>query len=159
MDNVDKNILELLQENARISNAELARANNMAASSMLDRVRRLEERGYIKGYTTKLDKKKLGITVEAIVMICLDRHETGSIDEFEDKIRAIPEVTACWHIAGRYDYAVHVAVRDIEHLGELVKHNLGAIPGIEKQETFLTLSTVKEDSGIALPETTERGSK
>ena len=58
MDNVDKNILELLQGNARISNAELARANNMAASSMLDRVRRLEERGYIKGYTTKLDKKK-----------------------------------------------------------------------------------------------------
>jgi DNA-binding Lrp family transcriptional regulator len=92
-------------------------------------------------------------------MICLDRHEAGSIDEFEDKVRAIPEVTACWHIAGRYDYAVHVAVRDIEHLGELVKHNLGAIPGIEKQETFLTLSTVKEDSGIALPNTTERGSK
>ncbi len=90
MDNVDRNILEMLQLNARISNAELARANNMAASSMLDRVRRLEERGYIKGYTTKLDKKKLGLSVEAIVMICLDRHDFCLIDEFEDKIRAIP---------------------------------------------------------------------
>jgi Lrp/AsnC family transcriptional regulator, leucine-responsive regulatory protein len=154
MDNIDRKILEMLQQNARISNAELARANNMAASSMLDRVRRLEDRGYIKKYSAVLDQKKLGLNVEAVVMICLDRHQAGSIDGFEDKVKSIPEVTACWHITGRYDYAVHVAVRDIEHLGELVKHNLGTIPGIEKQETFLTLSTVKENRGYALP--TER---
>jgi len=123
----------------------------MAASTMLERVRRLEERGYIRAYRAVLDRRQLGLLVEAIVMISLDRHEAGSIDQFEDRIRAIPEVTACWHVTGRYDYAVHVAVRDNEHLGEVVKHDLGAIPGIEKQETFLTLSQVKEDRGLALP--------
>ena len=151
MDAIDLKILHLLQQNARITNVELAKANDMAASTMLERVRRLEERGYIRAYRAVLDRRQLGLLVEAIVMISLDRHEAGSIDQFEDRIRAIPEVTACWHVTGRYDYAVHVAVRDNEHLGEVVKHDLGAIPGIEKQETFLTLSQVKEDRGLALP--------
>ncbi|MBU8869884.1 MAG: Lrp/AsnC family transcriptional regulator [Gemmatimonadales bacterium] len=156
MDVTDKKILKMLQNNARITNVELAKANHMAASSMLDRVRRLEERGYIKGYTAILDQKKMGINIEAIVMLCLDRHEAGSIDQFEEQIRSISEVTACWHIAGRYDYAVHVAVRDIEHLGEIVKHDLGDLPGIEKQETFLTLSTVKEDRCFRFPNTNSK---
>jgi len=151
MDAVDNKIIELLQANARITNVELARANNMAPSSMLDRVRRLEERGVIKGYTTLLDPQKIGVNVEAIVMICLGRHQERSIDTFEDSVRAIPEVRACWHVAGRYDYALLVAVRNIEHLGELIKRELSSIPGIEKQETFLTLSTVKEDRGVSIP--------
>jgi len=151
MDAVDNKIIELLQANARITNVELARANNMAPSSMLDRVRRLEERGVIKGYTTLLDPQKIGVSVEAIVMICLGRHQERSIDTFEDSVRAIPEVRACWHVAGRYDYALLVAVRNIEHLGELIKRELSSIPGIEKQETFLTLSTVKEDRGVSIP--------
>ncbi len=151
MDAIDSKIIKLLQANARITNVELAKANNMAPSSMLDRVRRLEERGVIKGYTTLLDPQKLGVGLEAIVMICLGRHQERSIDTFEDKVRAIPEVRACWHVAGRYDYALLVSVRDIKHLGDLIKHDLSSIPGIEKQETFLTLSTVKEDRGIAIP--------
>ncbi len=151
MDAIDNKIIKLLQANARITNVELAKANNMAPSSMLDRVRRLEERGIIKGYTTLLDPQKIGVGVEAIVMICLGRHQERSIDTFEDNVRSIPEVRACWHVAGRYDYALLVAVRDIEHLGDLIKHELSSIPGIEKQETFLTLATVKEDRGIAIP--------
>ena len=152
MDSVDRKILELLQQNARITNVELAKANNMAPSSMLDRMRRLEERGIIQGYTAVLDAKKVGVGLEALVMICLDRHQAGSIDEFEDRVRAVPEIRACWHVAGRYDYAVHVGVRDIDHLGELIKHTLSSSPGIEKQETFLTLSTVKADRGVRIPE-------
>ncbi len=151
MDAIDLKILQMLQENARITNVELAKANQMAASTMLERVRRLEEKGYIRAYRAVLDRRQLGLLVEAIVMISLDRHEAGSIDSFENRIRSIPEVTACWHVTGRYDYAVHVAVRNNEHLGEVVKHDLGAIPGIEKQETFLTLSQVKEDRGFVLP--------
>lgn len=151
MDAVDQRIIALLQRNARITNVELAKANGMAPSSMLDRVRRLEERGVIKGYTTVLDPHKVGVGLEAIVMICLTRHQERSIDAFEDSVRAVPEVRACWHVAGRYDYALLVAVRDIAHLGELIKRELSAIPGIEKQETFLTLSTIKEDRGVTLP--------
>ena len=150
LDPTDKKIVETLQENGRMTNVDLARANDLAPSSMLDRVRRLEERGVITGYRAELDPKMLGYNAQAWVAINLDRHQAGPIDIFENKIRAIPEVVTCSHVTGRYDYLVHLAVRDIDHLGSLIKHTLAGIAGVEKQETFLVLSTVKENQGYSL---------
>lgn len=157
MDAIDKKIVHCLQKQGRMTNVELARLNELAPSSMLERVRRLEERGVIKGYRAVVDPKSLGFTVEAMVMINLDRHQAGPIDEFEDRIRAVPEVKACWHITGRYDYLVHLVVRDIDHLGTMVKHVLASIKGVEKQETFLVLSTTKHDEGYSLESMSEKG--
>ena len=150
MDSTDKKIIGTLQKHGRITNVELARMNDLAPSSMLERVRRLEERGIIKGYKAMLDPKKLGYDIEALVMLCLDRHQSDGIEIFEKGIGEVPEIKACFHVAGRYDYVLHLAVKDINHLGELVKHRLGAFAGVEKQETFLVLSTVKEDMGYSL---------
>jgi len=83
-------------------------------------------------------------------MVTLDRHQERGIELFETGVLTVPEVRACYHVTGRYDYILHVAARDIEHLGDLVKHRLGAIGGVEKLETFLALSTVKEDEGYSL---------
>jgi Lrp/AsnC family leucine-responsive transcriptional regulator len=150
MDPLDKKILRILQQRGRITNVELAKKNNLSPSSMLERVRRLEERGVIKGYRADLDPKALGYQVQAMVLITLSRHQMGSIDAFEESIRAISAVSACYHLTGQYDYLVHLVVRDIDHLGEVIKHTIGGIPGVEKQETFLVLSTIKENSGYAL---------
>ncbi|MEZ4386719.1 MAG: Lrp/AsnC family transcriptional regulator [Candidatus Krumholzibacteriia bacterium] len=150
MDAIDRRILTTLQASGRTTNVELARQNELAPSSMLDRVRRLEERGVIRGYRAELDPEQLGYHVAAMVMINLDRHQTRGIDTFEAGVAAIPEVKACFHVTGRYDYILHLAARDIDHLSELVKHRLGALGGVEKQETFLVLSTVKEDHGYSL---------
>ncbi|MDJ0764177.1 MAG: Lrp/AsnC family transcriptional regulator [Myxococcota bacterium] len=150
MDNIDKKIIRTLQEQGRITNVELARQASLAPSSMLDRVRRLEERGVIKSYRAVLDPGAIGYHVQAMVMITLGRHQAGSIESFEERIRSIPEVKACYHLTGQYDYLAHVVVRDIDHLRKLVKHELAAIGGVEKQETFLTLSVIKEDTGYAL---------
>lgn len=150
MDATDKRIIATLQRQGRMTNVELARMNDLAPSSMLERVRRLEERGVIKGYRAVLDPKQLGYLVEALVMVTLDRHQASPIDDFESGVLEVPEVKACYHLTGRYDYMLHVAVRDIDHLGDLVKHTLAAIGGVEKQETFLILTTIKEDSGYAL---------
>ncbi len=150
MDTTDRKIVATLQENGRITNVELARLNNMAPSSMLERVRRLEERGIIAGYRAELNPKELGYNVEAFVMIILDHHQATGIEDFESVIRKVSEVKSCTHVAGRYDYIVHVAVRDIDHLGDLIKHRLGSLAGVEKQETFLVLSTVKRDEGYSL---------
>jgi Lrp/AsnC family leucine-responsive transcriptional regulator len=150
MDATDKRIIATLQKQGRMTNVELARMNDLAPSSMLERVRRLEERGVIKGYRAVLDPKQLGYRVEAMVMVTLDRHQASPIDDFESGVLDVPEVKACYHLTGRYDYMLHVAVRDIDHLGDLVKHTLAAIGGVEKQETFLILTTIKEDSGYAL---------
>jgi len=150
MDTIDKNIIETLQRQGRMTNVELARMNDLAPSSMLDRVRRLEERGVIKSYRAVLDPKAIGYQVQAMIMITLDHHQAGSIDSFESRICAVPEVKTCYHLTGQYDYIAHLVVRDIEHLGEMVKHHIGSIPGVEKQETFLVLSTIQEDEGYSL---------
>jgi Lrp/AsnC family leucine-responsive transcriptional regulator len=150
LDPIDKKIVETLQKQGRITNVDLARMNDLAPSSMLERVRRLEERSVITGYRAEVNPKLLGYQVQAMVAINLDRHQAGPIDVFENKIRSIPEVMACYHVTGRYDYMVDVAVRDIDHLGDLIKHTLAGIAGVEKQETFLVLSTVKENHGYSL---------
>jgi Lrp/AsnC family transcriptional regulator, leucine-responsive regulatory protein len=150
MDKIDRNIIRALQDNGRITNVELARMNDLAPSSMLERVRRLEEKGVIKGYRAILDPKAIGLEIQAMVMIQLDRHQAAPIDHFEDGVRAVPEVRACYHVTGRYDYILHVVARDIDHLGDLVKHKLASIGGAEKLETFLSLSTIKEDHGYGI---------
>jgi Lrp/AsnC family transcriptional regulator, leucine-responsive regulatory protein len=158
MDAIDKKIVTTLQKQGRITNVELARMNDLAPSSMLERVRRLEEKGVIKGYRAILDPKTIGYQIQALVMLSLDRHQERGIEMFETGVLDVPEVKACFHVTGRYDYILHVAARDIEHLGMLVKHKIAAIGGVEKQETFLVLSTVKEDDGFSLaPLFEERG--
>jgi Lrp/AsnC family leucine-responsive transcriptional regulator len=150
VDEIDRKLLAALQSNGRISNADLARGVDLAPSSTLDRVRKLEERGLIRGYRAVLDPSELGYQVQAMVLISLDRHQAGPIDEFEARVRAVPEVVTCLHVTGRYDYIVHVLVRDIDHLRNLLTHGLGAIRGVEKLETLLVLSTVKDDHGFPL---------
>jgi Lrp/AsnC family leucine-responsive transcriptional regulator len=146
----DRKLIAALQQDGRISNVDLARLVDLAPSTTLDRVRRLEERGVIRGYRAQLDPRTLGFQMQAMVLIVLDRHQVGPIDEFEARMRAVPEVKTCHHLTGRYDYMLHVVVRDIDHLRDLVTHTLAATRGVEKQETFLVLSTVKEDCGYAL---------
>ena len=150
MDAIDRQIIAALQQNGRTTNAELARLSNLAASSTLERVRRLEERGVIRGYRALLEPQALGLHVQALVLINLDRHQAGPIGEFEDRIRAVPGVKACYHITGRYDYMLHLIARDIDHLRELVTHTIGSVRGVEKQETFLVLSMPREDVGCPL---------
>lgn len=152
MDRTDFSIIASLQGQGRLTNVELARMNRLAPSTTLERVRRLEERGVIRGYRALLDPIALGYHVQALVMVTLNRHEAVSIDTFEDSVKTVPEVKACFHLTGQYDYMLHVVVRDIDHLREIVTKNLAGLRGIEKQETFLVLSTVKEDEGYILDE-------
>lgn len=150
MDELDLTILAALQVNGRITNAELARQVDLAPSSTAERVRRLEERGLIRGYRAVLDPQALGFSVQAVVLVNLAGHQAGPIDSFENQVRAVPEIKLCLHVTGRYDYLLHVVVRDIEHLRQLVTRDLAAIGGVQKQETFLVLSTAKQDDGYAL---------
>ena len=141
-----------MQHRGRITNLDLANKINLSPSATLDRVRKLEEKKVITGYRTVIDPDKLGLKLHAMVLITLSRHQIASIDGFEESIRAIPEVTSCYHLTGQYDYLAHLRVRDVEHLGSLIKHTIGSIPGVEKQETFLSLSIVKEDEGFCIEE-------
>ncbi|GAB4304051.1 MAG: leucine-responsive transcriptional regulator Lrp [Myxococcota bacterium] len=150
IDALDKKILKILQEKGRITNAELARANNLAPSSMLERIKRLEEQGFIKGYRATLSAQKLGYNIQALISINLVKHRPESVDKFESAVRGIPEVKACYHLTGRFDYLLHILARDIEHLRELLTNKVLLSHGVDKAETFLILSEVKEDSGAPI---------
>jgi Lrp/AsnC family leucine-responsive transcriptional regulator len=152
MDNLDLKTLVALQQNGRITNVDLARQLSIAPSTMLDRLRRLEEHGLIKGYRAIIDPKSVGMNLQGFVAVILAGHDKESIRSFENGIQHITNVRACYHITGRFDYLLHVAARDLAHWGELVKDRIAAITGIAKLESFLVLSEIKEDQGWPVEE-------
>ena len=152
MDDLDRRILVTFQEDGKSPQTRAWRRPSASSqSAMSERVRRLQQEGHITGYRALLDPASVGLHLQAFIAIGLVRHGTDSIEAFETSIVAVPGVRACYHVAGRFDYLVHVAVRDLEHLGQLVKHDIAAIPGVDKAETMLVYSEVKPDSGWPVP--------
>ena len=152
MDNLDRKILLALQQHGRETNIKLARQLGVAPSTMLERVRRLEENGFVQGYRAIIDSKALGLNLQGFVAVILTRHDREFIRDFEDGVQQITNVRACYHITGRFDYLLHVAARDLVHWGELVKEQIASINGIAKLESFLVLSEIKEDKGWPVEE-------
>ncbi len=147
MDEIDRKILESLQANARVKNSTLARELNMPPTTLKERIKRLEERGVIKGYRAVIDQKMLGLDVMAFIGVTLNRHEYSHIREFEKGIKKIPSIRACYHMSGRFDYMLHVAARNLEELGDLVKTGVTALPDFGRCETFLIFSEIMPDRG------------
>ncbi|MGD2186656.1 MAG: Lrp/AsnC family transcriptional regulator [Desulfobacterales bacterium] len=152
MDLLDLKILKALQTSGRKKNAELARELRVAPSTMMERIRRLEESGVLQGYRASIDPKKMGLNVQAFISVTLSRHEKEVIRQFEDSIRKTPHIRACYHLTGRFDYLLHVFIANLDQLGKLVKENIAALPGFGKSETFLVFSEIKSDNGLPVPE-------
>jgi Lrp/AsnC family leucine-responsive transcriptional regulator len=155
MDKLDRKILKSLQRDARIKNADLARELGVAPSTMLERVRRLEERGYFSGFKAVINPEKLGLTIQAMVSVSLGQHSTQTILPFEEAVKAIPNILVCYHVTGRFDYFLHVVANNLKQLGTLVKERIASMPGVGKTETFLVFSEIKNDNGYPLDEVKE----
>jgi Lrp/AsnC family leucine-responsive transcriptional regulator len=153
MDNLDRKILRSLQLDARIKNADLARDLGVAPSTMLERVRRLEERGFFNGFKAVINPEKLGLTVQAMVSVSLGQHSTKTIQPFEQAVKSFPNILVCYHVTGRFDYILHVVAKSLNHLGVLVKEEIASMPGVGKTETFLVFSEIKNNQGYPLDET------
>ena len=147
MDNIDRHTLKALQKDGRKKNYELAKETGLAPSTMLDRVKKLEDKGIIKGYRAVMDPEKLGLKAQGFACISLDRHQVKDIEILENAIKNIPNVRACYHITGRFDYLLHVVALELGDLGDLIKEKLATIPGMGKIETFIVYAEVKPDQG------------
>ena len=152
MDTLDRKILRALQKDARVKNADLARDLGVAPSTMLERVRRLEERGYFNGFKAVINPEKLGLTVQAMISVSLGQHSTKTIRPFEQAVKSIPNIMTCYHVTGRFDYILHVVAKNLKELGILVKEQIASLPGVGKTETFLVFSEIKNDNGYPLDE-------
>lgn len=142
LDDVDRQILEILQSDARTSNAELARRVGMAPSAVFERVRRLEQKGVIQGYGARLDPRVMGRALLAYVLVRSDeRIGSSSVGE---ALAGLPEVLEVHHVAGQDSYLAKVRVPDPEALGRLLRERFGAIPSVRSTQSTIALGTFKE---------------
>ena len=146
-DTIDLAILELLQEDARIANAEIARRVGLAPSAIFQRIRKLEEQGVILGYTARLNAKALGWGMTAFVMI--QTSEGARAPEVTRQLAAIEEVTEVHRVVGQDCFFLKVRVRDPEALEALLDDKIQQLPAVASTKTTLVLSTGKET--MALP--------
>jgi Lrp/AsnC family transcriptional regulator, leucine-responsive regulatory protein len=148
IDEIDTSILEILQENARTSQADVARLVGLAPSAVLERLRKLEARGVVKGYTALLDPHALDQRMLAFVAV---RSAEAPGDESVARALAqCPEVLELHHVAGDDCYLLKVRARDAEHVGQLLRHRFGRIPGVVSTRTTIVLETVKETPRLPL---------
>lgn len=148
LDTIDRAILETLQANARISNADIARQLDMAPSAILDRIRKLEQRGIIRGYTARIDPASVGLGLTAFILVRTEeRVGTGTIG---DALARIPEVLEVHHVAGEDCYLVKVRVPDTEGLSHLLRERFGRLRGVRNTRSTIVLSTVKESQALSL---------
>ncbi len=137
LDRIDYKILTALQKNGRLSNKELAAQVGLAPSSCLERVRRLREDGVLQGFHANVEPAALGISLQAMVAVRMRSHSKEMFTAFQNHLMSRPEVTAAYHLAGADDFLVHVAVRDAEHLRDLVMEAFSSRPEVERLETAL----------------------
>jgi Lrp/AsnC family transcriptional regulator, leucine-responsive regulatory protein len=150
IDNKDILILNLLQENARETQAEVARAVGLAPSAVLERVRKLEARGVIRGYAALLDHRSLDRGLLAFVSVRSE--EAPGDDSVALALAACTEVLEVHHVAGEDCHLIKVRARDAEHLGLLLRTRIGGIPGVRSTRTTIVLETVKETPRLQIPQ-------
>jgi Lrp/AsnC family leucine-responsive transcriptional regulator len=147
VDALDRQVLLALQADGRMSNLALARSLGLSPSAMLGRVRRLERSGVIRGYRAVIEPAALDVTVRAFVLARLREHSEQSIRSFEEGIQAVPGVRACYHVTGQFDMVVELAVRDLDHLSQLIRVDIARIPGVMNLETMLIMAESVADTG------------
>lgn len=148
LDNTDRELLNHLQENARITNAELARRVELSPPGLQKRVRKLEEAGIIDQYAAILNPETVGYDMLCYVQITLVRHKADFLQNFMKVVQDIPEVLEAYHITGEYDYLLKVVIRNRKHLEEFILETLSPLPGMDKIRTSLVLNKIKSTTAV-----------
>jgi len=151
LDSIDRAILEVLQEQGRISNQELAQRVHLSASACLRRVKALEEAGVIAGYVALLNAKAVGQPGTSFTIINLDGTQPSKLEAFEQAVRATPQILDCFYVAGGNDYLVRFTYKDAEDLERFHAEVLPRLPGVVRSNSMLVLRTVKRTTALALP--------
>jgi len=151
LDNYDVQILNILQNDGRISNQDLADRIRLSASPCLRRVRALEEAGLITGYRAFIDARKLGLSLTALIHISMDQHTPERFNNFEQSIAGIPEVLECLLITGQEaDYQLKVIVKDMDAYQELLLNRVTRITGVTGVRSSFVLRKVIDKSALPI---------
>lgn len=150
IDEIDRKILKILQDDGRLSNAELAERVSLSASPCWKRLRRLESAGVIRGYQAILDRHTLGFGVVAFVSISLENHTEKTCRAFEAGVMSMPEVIACHNTTGQHDYLLHIMAEDFNTYSQFVLNRLRTLPGVKEMLSTLSMRELKYSSKLPL---------
>lgn len=150
LDRTDRRILDLLQRDGRMSNAELASRVNLSPSPCLRRVQRLEQARVIAGYAAQVDPQAVGLGLKAMVRVQLTSHSSDAVARFADAVRGWDEVIACYAMTGELDYLLEVQVQDLDHYSAFVMEKLLNAAGIADMNSSFVLQTVKRSRALPL---------
>ncbi|MFY0600310.1 MAG: Lrp/AsnC family transcriptional regulator [Cyclobacteriaceae bacterium] len=152
LDEIDRRILDILQSNAKITNAQLSKDIGLSPAPTLERVKKLENSGIIKSYHAMLDTDKIGLGVHTFVQVTLKGHNKKNIDHFLSEINMIDEVVECHHITGSGDFILKVIAKDISSYQRLMLEKVSEIEVVDSLQSMVILSTFKNSKTMPIPQ-------
>lgn len=144
LDQTDITILRILQNDSKKTAKEIAGMLNLTISPVYERIRRLENQGYIKKYVAVLDKKRINRSVTAICQVSMRYHDETFIDEFEEQIQELKEVQECFHMAGQVDFILKIHVKSLEEYHEFIRYKLSKIKNIGLLNSAFVVKEIKQ---------------
>ena len=150
IDNIDRKILRMLQENSKITNAYLSKQIGLSPAPTLERVRKLEKKGIISGYHAQLNLSKIGLGVSTFVLVSLKEHNKKNINIFLDKINKVKNVIECHHITGTGDFILKVVSENIASYQKLMLDKVSEIESTDSLQSMVILSTFKDNKVMPL---------
>jgi Lrp/AsnC family leucine-responsive transcriptional regulator len=148
LDRIDYKILRRLQENGRMTNADLARSVNLSPTPCLERVRRLELDEYILDYVALLNPHKLGAGVISFIQVMLDRTSPGVFERFKTQVNMCPEIVECHMVAGGFDYLLKVRTKSMIEYRDFLGETLAKMSDIQQTHTYVVMEEVKATHSI-----------
>ncbi len=150
LDRTDRRILECLQADGRISNVQLARKVNLTPTPCIERVKRLERQGYIKGYTAVLNPEMVNAALLVFIEIDLSHNSPDAFRRFREEARRLPEILDCHLVSGNFDYLIKARVSDMKAYRELLGEKILSLPDVKGSRSYVVMEEVKETLNLPL---------
>lgn len=150
LDRTDRRILECLQADGRISNVDLARKVNLTPTPCIERVKRLERQGFIRGYTALLDPQLVGAGLLVFVEIDLSHNSPDAFRRFREEACKLPEIMDCHLVSGNFDYLIKARVSDMKAYRELLGDKILSLPDVKGSRSYVVMEEVKETLNLPL---------
>ncbi|NND81796.1 MAG: AsnC family transcriptional regulator [Gammaproteobacteria bacterium] len=148
LDNYDRKILTALQDEGRLSYTDLGKKVGLTTPPCIERVRKLERDGFIKGYSANLSAQRLGVGLVVFVQVSLDRTSKQAFEDFRNAIKGLKSVQECYLVTGSFDFLVKARVRDMAAYRDLLEEELLGLPGVSDSTSIAVMETVKETLAI-----------
>lgn len=151
LDNIDHKLLEILQANGKITNAQLSKDVGLSPAPTLERVKKLEQTGIIQSYHAQVNREKVGLGVMTFVQVTLKGHQKSIIETFTQKINSVPEIMECFHVTGSCDFLLKVIAMDINHYQQLIMDTINEIEVVAATQTMVVLNSIKNSKILPVP--------